>query len=170
MSSALWVLAASPILTHSPPLPASVSLLCVIAPSESALLGASPTRNKPFILVVEDNFANALLVQLILNAAGAEVEVASSAGEALTALYLRSPDLIVMDIQLPDRDGLSLTRQIKASTASAHIPIVAVTARAMEGDREICLAAGCSGYFTKPIDVRTFAAQLAPFLQGATAA
>lgn len=130
----------------------------------SSVHSRSAARRRPYILIVEDNFANALLMQFTLTAANAEVEVASSAREAIASINSRPPDLILMDIQLPDQDGLSLTKQIKANLDTSTIPIIAVTARTMVGDREICLAAGCSDYIPKPIDVRIFASQLAPFL------
>jgi two-component system cell cycle response regulator DivK len=135
-----------------------------------SVIDPTPKRIKPNILIVEDNFANALLMQFTLTAAGAEIEVASNAREAIASVNNRRPHLILMDIQLPDQDGLSLTRQFKSSPLTASIPIVAVTARTMVGDREVCLEAGCSSYIPKPIDVRTFASQLAPFLPHAKTA
>ena len=70
-----------------------------------------------------------------------------------------------MDVQLPGRDGLELTRDLKAEPATAEIPIVALTAHAMRGDDEQALAAGCAGYISKPIDTRTFASQVGRFLR-----
>jgi len=119
------------------------------------------------ILVVEDNPANQMLIQFTLEAGGYEVDVAGSAQEALVSLERRQPDLILMDIQLPGQDGLSLTRQLKADPAVKAIPVVALTARAMVGDRELCLAAGCSGYISKPIDTRAIADEIARFLSPA---
>jgi CheY-like chemotaxis protein len=116
------------------------------------------------ILVVEDNPANQLLIQFTLESSGYQVELAGSAREALASIELRRPDLILMDIQLPGRDGLSLTRQLKADPKVEAIPVVAVTARAMAGDRALSLAAGCSGYISKPIDTRTIIDQVAYFL------
>jgi CheY-like chemotaxis protein len=69
-----------------------------------------------------------------------------------------------MDIQLPGQDGLSLTRKLKAEPATAGIPVVALTAHAMSGDREVALDAGCAGYIAKPIDTRTFVGQIRQFL------
>ena len=71
-----------------------------------------------------------------------------------------------MDIQLPGLDGLTFARQLKSETATAHIPVVAMTAAAMAGDRERSLAAGCAGYISKPIDIRTFCRDVRGFLAG----
>jgi CheY-like chemotaxis protein len=117
------------------------------------------------ILVVDDNAAGLLLVCSVLELDGFRVDSAGSADEVLERLRGRSPDLILMDVQLPGQDGLSLTRQLKADPATASIPIVALTAHAMAGDKELALAAGCSGYISKPIDTRTFGDQVRGFLQ-----
>ena len=116
------------------------------------------------ILVVEDNEANQLLVRAVLELAGYRVEIAGSASEAVDRLHASTPDLILMDVQLPGQDGLSLTRLLKADPSTADIPIVALTAHAMRGDREMALSAGCVGYIAKPIDTRTFCDQVRAFL------
>jgi CheY-like chemotaxis protein len=116
------------------------------------------------ILVVEDNETNQMLVRAVLELDGYRVSVAGSAGEALDELRRNPPSLILMDVQLPGQDGLSLTRELKADPNSSGIPIVALTAHAMNGDRELALEAGCAGYIAKPIDTRTFAGQVRQFL------
>jgi CheY-like chemotaxis protein len=116
------------------------------------------------ILVVEDNEANQLLVQAVLELEGYRVELAGSAPEALDQLRASAPDLILMDIQLPGEDGLALTRQLKANPTTADIPVVALTAHAMSGDRDLALKAGCVGYIAKPIDTRTFGAEVRRYL------
>lgn len=116
------------------------------------------------ILVVEDNEANQMLTSSVLERAGYRVQIAGTTQEALERLSAQAPDLILMDIQLPGRDGLDLTRQLKADPATASIPIVALTALAMLGDRDRTLAAGCAGYISKPINTRTFAAEVRKFL------
>ncbi len=121
------------------------------------------------ILVVEDNITNQLLTSSVLEREGYRVELAGSSVEALEILRTRKPDLILMDIQLPGLDGLALTRMLKASSDTAAIPIVALTAHAMTGDREQALAAGCTGYIPKPIDTRTFGEQVRGFLATAMA-
>ena len=120
-----------------------------------------PRRN---ILVVEDNEANQMLARAVLELEGYAVEVAGSAAEAFDVLGARQPDLILMDVQLPGEDGLSATRRLKADPATAPIPVVALTAHAMTGDRDLALNAGCAGYIAKPIDTRTFGAQVRQFL------
>jgi CheY-like chemotaxis protein len=119
------------------------------------------------ILIVEDNEANRLLASAVLEREGYRVEMAGSSQEALELLDSQAPDLILMDVQLPGMDGLSLTRRLKGDQKTAAIPIVALTALAMMGDRERTLEAGCSGYISKPINTRTFAAEVSKFLPGA---
>jgi CheY-like chemotaxis protein len=120
------------------------------------------------ILVVDDNDAGLLLTCAVLQLDGFRVDSASSSKEVLERLHTRRPDLILMDVQMPGQDGLSLTRQLKADPATVTIPVVALTAHAMAGDRELALAAGCSGYISKPIDTRTFGAQVQAFLLAAS--
>ena len=116
------------------------------------------------ILLVEDNITNQLLTSSVLEREGYRVEVAGSSVEALELLRTSKPDLILMDIQLPGLDGLALTRMLKIASDTAAIPVVALTAHAMGGDREQALAAGCVGYISKPIDTRTFGQQVRGFL------
>jgi len=101
----------------------------------------------------------------VLERAGYEVEAVRSGEAALAAIAEHRPQLVLMDVQLPGRDGLELTRDLKAEPATAEIPIVALTAHAMRGDDEQALAAGCAGYISKPIDTRTFASQVGRFLR-----
>jgi two-component system cell cycle response regulator DivK len=124
----------------------------------------SQAARRAVILVVEDNLANQLLVDALLLGRGYQVRFASSAPEALISIGVERPDLILMDIQLPGQDGLALTRQLKADPASASIRIVAVTAHAMVGDRELSLDAGCIGHITKPYDTKLLSEQIAAFL------
>lgn len=116
------------------------------------------------ILVVEDNETNQMLVRAVLELDGYRVAVAGSAGEAWEELRQNTPGLILMDVQLPGQDGLSLTRELKADPTTSGIPVVALTAHAMNGDREVALEAGCAGYIAKPIDTRTFAGQVRQYL------
>jgi CheY-like chemotaxis protein len=119
---------------------------------------------KPMILIVEDNPANQLLVSAVLDREGFRLELAGSAGEAREVLGRGLPDLILMDLQLPGIDGLTFTRQLKADPVTAHIPVVALTALAMSGDRERSLEAGCTGYIAKPINTRTFADEVRGYI------
>jgi len=116
------------------------------------------------ILVVDDNEGGLLLASAVLQREGFRVDSAGSADEVLERLSERVPDLILMDVQLPGQDGLSLTRQLKADPATASIPIVALTAHAMATDREQAMAAGCIGYISKPIETRTLGDLIRGFL------
>ena len=126
---------------------------------------AADLKESPLILVVDDNDAGLLLVTSVLEMEGFQVAAAGSAEDVLEQLAIQTPDLILMDVQLPGQDGLSLTRQLKADPATAAIIVVALTAHAMSGDREQALAAGCRGYISKPIDTRTFGDQIRAFLE-----
>ena len=107
------------------------------------------------VLVVEDKELNRKVVRIVLEAEGYEMLEATTAEETLQILNTKSPDLILMDIGLPDgMDGEELTRQIKADPRWQHVPILALTAAAMKGDRERILEAGCDDYISKPIDTR----------------
>lgn len=117
------------------------------------------------VLVVDDNAMNVDLVSFVLVGAGFAVETAADAGQALTSIALAPPDLILMDIQMPGMNGVDLTRRLKADPATRHIRVVAFTAYAMKGDEARLRAAGCDGYLSKPIEVATFAAKVASFLQ-----
>jgi CheY-like chemotaxis protein len=121
--------------------------------------------DKPaLILVVEDNPANQMLIEAVLTGAGYITAVVGSAPEALESIGDRRPDLILMDIQLPGMDGLSLTRRLKADPGTASIPVVALTAHALASDQQLSLDAGCVGYITKPFDTRLLPDQVAGFL------
>jgi two-component system cell cycle response regulator DivK len=116
------------------------------------------------VLYVEDNPDNRLLVRRILQADGFEVLEASSAAQALQLLELQTPDLILMDINMPDLDGYTLTTRLKKDPNFNRVPIVALTANVMKGDRERSLEAGCDGYIQKPIDVDRLPSQVSSFL------
>ena len=116
------------------------------------------------ILYIEDDAANRLLVQRILAAEGHRVVEASHADEAMEALQKHQPDLILMDINMPEVDGFTLTKHIKSNPLWRHIPVVALTANVMKGDRERVLQAGCDGYIQKPVDVDALPRQITNFL------
>jgi CheY-like chemotaxis protein len=103
------------------------------------------------ILIVEDNPLNRKLAMVILRPEGHEILTASDAEEAERIIEAGVPDLILMDLGLPGKDGYEFTRLLRHRSATKHIPIVAVTAFAMKGDRERALEAGCTDYLTKPI-------------------
>jgi CheY-like chemotaxis protein len=106
------------------------------------------------ILVVDDNDINLELVRDLLEDQGYRVRVAIDANDAIAVLHDFRPRLILMDIQLPGMDGLTLTRMLKSNPSMRDIRIVGLTGYAMAGDEERILAAGCDGYLAKPIDTR----------------
>jgi PAS domain S-box-containing protein/diguanylate cyclase (GGDEF)-like protein len=116
------------------------------------------------ILIVDDNPTNLRLAASVLELEGHQVDQAADADQALDYLAGTVPDLILMDIALPGMDGLTLTRQLKADSRLAAVPVVALTAFAMKGDEQKARDAGCAGYLTKPIDTREFGRQIAGFL------
>jgi two-component system cell cycle response regulator DivK len=116
------------------------------------------------ILVVDDNPANCRLASFLLASKGYKVRTAASADEALAALAEEVPRLILMDLQLPGMDGLTLTRRLKSDPRTRDTLIVAVTAYAMKGDEARAREAGCDAYITKPIDTRTLPLQIAEYL------
>lgn len=131
------------------------------------MAGSETQNHRATILYIEDNADNRLLIRRILNAEGYAVAEAESAARALQVIQENLPDLILMDINMPDIDGYTLTAQLKAQPEFKNIPIIAMTANALKGDRERSLEAGCDGYIQKPIDVDDLTNQIARFLQAA---
>ena len=120
--------------------------------------------SKGTILYIEDNADNRILVRRVLEVEGYAVVEAKDAHQALQRLETEPTDLILMDINMPDMDGYALTTKIKSMPNFAKLPIVAVTANVMRGDRERSLEAGCDGYIQKPIDIDTLSQQIGRFL------
>jgi len=116
------------------------------------------------ILVVEDNEKNMYLIGFILRKKGYDVIEATRGEEGVELAIKERPDLILMDIQLGDMNGLEATKKIRESQADGKIPIVALTSYAMVGDKEKALAAGCTSYIEKPIDPETFVAEIEKYL------
>jgi len=119
----------------------------------------------PRILYIEDDANNRMLVRRILLAADFEVEEAEDAFTGIEMAVANPPDLILMDMSMPGMDGLTATAEIRSMPSIAQIPIIALTANVMQGDRERSLDAGCDGYIGKPIDVDTFADQVSEYLR-----
>src|SRR4051812_17872210 len=119
------------------------------------------------VLIVDDNPTNLKLARVLLLAHHYDVRTAGDAAEALEVIETFRPRLILLDLQMPGMDGLTLTRKLKAEPATSRILVLAFTAFAMKGDEEKALAAGCDGFITKPIDTRTFSATLREYLSGA---
>jgi two-component system cell cycle response regulator DivK len=116
------------------------------------------------ILYVEDNADNRLLIRRILQAEGFNMMEAPNAAEALQVVQIQPPDLILMDISMPDMDGYTLTARLKAMPDLKSVPVIALTANVMRGDRERSLEAGCDGYIQKPIDIDNLVFQVNHFL------
>lgn len=119
------------------------------------------------ILLVEDNPQNRRLAQFLLKSRGYVVLEATTGQEALELARTHRPDLILMDLQLPGLDGFAATRLLKQDAVTRDIPVVALTAYAMRGDRERAAEAGCHGYITKPINVQDFQAAVSRYLAAA---
>ena len=118
------------------------------------------------ILLVEDNEMNRDMLSRRLAKRGYAVVMAFDGAEGVTMARSESPDLVLMDMGLPVMDGWTATRQIKADPATARIPVLALTAETMEGDREKCLAAGCDDYDTKPVDLERLIGKMEALLAG----
>ncbi len=116
------------------------------------------------VLVVEDNEMNMQLVEYLLEEGGYDILKATSGEEALEVISKTTPDLILMDIHLPGMDGLSVVRATKDNGRTRSVPILALTAHAMRGDKDRFLGAGCDGYISKPIDVKTFIPSIQKFM------
>ena len=155
----------------------AIELPCTPSPSQ-AERGADPTASEliaslipaaanpaSLILLAEDNEANILSVSSYLEAKGYAILLAKDGQEAIDLAKTRRPDLILMDIQMPGIEGLQAMRQIRLDPSLADLPIVALTALAMTGDREKCLEAGASDYLTKPVRLKQLADTIQQFLE-----
>lgn len=120
---------------------------------------------KKKILIVEDNELNLKLFRDLLEAHGYETFETKDGNEALSIARNMKPDLILMDIQLPEISGLDITKRLKADSDVNRIPVIAVTAFAMKDDEEMILSAGCEAYMSKPISIPTFIATVKKFLE-----
>lgn len=118
------------------------------------------------ILYIEDNAENRMLVRRVLEAEGYRVIEARDGIQGLGYLQSETPDLVLMDINLPEMDGYEVTMRLKQMPLMADVPVVAITANVMKGDREKTFAAGCDGYISKPIDIDSLPGQVAKFLRG----
>lgn len=122
--------------------------------------------DQPRILVVEDNPDNRTLITDLLIALNFQVLEATDGVQGVEMALQEKPDLILMDLSLPQKDGWEATREIKANREVAHIPVIALTAHAMLGDRERALEAGCNDYITKPINVMELTSKLKTYITG----
>ena len=128
----------------------------------------SQQDNKGMILYIEDNADNRTLVRRVLQAEDYALIEAPNARDALSILETTRPDLILMDINMPDMDGYTLTARIKSMPGFERIPILAITANVMRGDREKTLEAGCDGYIQKPLDIDQLVRDVERFLARST--
>ena len=124
----------------------------------------TPSDTKATILYVEDNPDNRTLVRRILLSEDYSLLEAVNASDALNILKKERPDLILMDINMPDMDGYTLTAKIRALSGFERIPILALTANVMRGDKEKTLEAGCDGYIQKPLDIDQLTREIEKFL------
>jgi two-component system, cell cycle response regulator DivK len=122
------------------------------------------SENKGTILYVEDNPDNRLLVKRILVAEDYSLLEAIDGKDALNVLRTARPDLILMDINMPDMDGYTLTAKIKSLPGFERVPILALTANVMRGDKEKTLEAGCDGYIQKPLDIDQLTREIEKFI------
>ena len=120
----------------------------------------------PTLLLVEDNELNRDMLSRRLKRKDFDVLIAVDGDECMQRLREVRPDLILMDINLPGRDGYELTREIKANPDTANIPVIALTAHAMSGDRERCIEAGCDDYDTKPVNLASLMEKMMRLLEG----
>jgi two-component system cell cycle response regulator DivK len=127
------------------------------------MTNTAPSKNAT-ILCIEDSPDNRLLVRRVLEAEGYRFVEAGDARSALELITVQIPDLILMDINMPDMDGYTLTARLRSMPQTKYIPILALTANVMRGDCERSLAAGCDGYIQKPIDVDKLPNQISQFL------
>ena len=119
---------------------------------------------KANVLVIEDNEQNLYLITFLLNYHGYDVIQARDGLTAIQVAMETKPDLILLDIQLPEMDGYTVASRFRSESAFADVPIIAVTSYAMVGDRERSIEAGCTGYIEKPIDPDTFIPELEKYL------
>lgn len=125
--------------------------------------------NKPRVLIVEDNVDNFELVRFLLERAGYEVLSAVNGVEGVDAAKREQPDLVLMDLSMPEMDGWAATAQMKAEEATRHIPVLALTAHTLPSERKRAIDAGCDGYISKPINVASFEKLVATLLRQARA-
>ncbi len=122
----------------------------------------------PQVLVVEDNEKNMKLFRDVLVATGHRTLEATTGGQAVELAAAHSPDLVLMDIQLPDIGGVEALGRLRGDARTASLPVVALTAQAMEGDRERFLAAGFDGYLSKPVNIADLIATVKRYCEGAS--
>jgi len=127
----------------------------------------SPPPSAPLVLIVDDNARNRKLAGDVLRAAGLRTVEAASGGEGIALAAERLPDVILLDLELPDMQGTDVARELRDGARTARIPVVALSARRFDGDRNRLLAAHFAGNLEKPIDVGEFPAQVRSYFRTA---
>ncbi len=120
------------------------------------------------VLAIEDNLSNMILITRVVEAEGYDLMSAKDGISALEMLSSVTPDLILLDINIPGIHGLDLARRLKADTRLARIPVIATTANVLLGDKERCLEAGCDAYLPKPLDIRELRTTMSNYLANGT--
>jgi two-component system cell cycle response regulator DivK len=116
------------------------------------------------VLVVDDSNLNRKVVSTVLQSCGFEVLEAVDGEQAFEITTAELPDLVLMDVQLPKVDGYEVTRRLRRQPVTQHIPVIALTAHAMAGEKERAAEAGCDGYISKPVNTRTLVGEIMPYL------
>jgi len=132
--------------------------------TEAMSFESDQNQNPPLILLVEDNEANTITISSYLTAKGYVIVLANNGEEAIALAQSAKPDLILMDMQMPVMDGLEATKQIRQIPDLVNVPIIALTALAMENDVKQCLEAGANDYLSKPVKLRQLAKLIQQFL------
>ncbi|MBA3333960.1 MAG: response regulator [Actinobacteria bacterium] len=132
-------------------------------PSPGAHPGGPPATALPLVLIVDDNEKNLKLARDVLRAAGLRTLEAASGGEGIALAAEQLPDVILLDLRLPDMDGIDVARKLRGGARTAHIPVVALSALQSEDDGDWLFAAGFAGYIKKPISVTEFPDQVRRF-------
>lgn len=122
-------------------------------------------EDKKRIMVVEDNPMNKILMKEALTANGYDVTEADSGTDAIKKISAETPDLILMDINLPEMDGITATKLLKANNACKDAPVIAITASVMKGEEEKLMSEGFDGYISKPIEIKKFIKDVAAYLK-----
>ncbi|HEY9798949.1 MAG TPA: response regulator [Leptolyngbyaceae cyanobacterium] len=120
--------------------------------------------SQPLILLAEDNEANVLTITQYLKAYGYRIVLANNGQEAIEIAKTQRPQLILMDVQMPEMDGLEATRQIRQDADIAHIPIIALTSFAMRSDKEQIMAVGVDSYMSKPVSLKELVAEIGKYI------
>jgi CheY-like chemotaxis protein len=130
---------------------------------------ATSAADQPLVLIADDSETNTLLLRDYLERSGFRLIFAIDGQEAVDRTVAEHPDIVLMDVQMPDKDGLEAMREIRAIPEVAHTHMIALTALAMTGDRERCLAAGANDYLTKPVSLKNLVVTMKRLLEGAKA-